>query len=632
MAIEPIYGMYVHDEVTDTDGIAKFSSEELEDIRVGADGVTYANAGDAVRGQIDKIKRKFHIEPINTTFFTNLNYGTPGNVTFYNNRYMTSGGVVTTLADTCSLEFNAEPNTDYYVWIPGANRHLFAESSSEFLLGNSYNIITYREPLIYNGATVYKIRSGANTTKIFMYFYSGSYNYESNKDDIIITVGSFDPDIQPVIKSEFIPDGNDRIVTPRDTSFFRAVNYIDLDTVTVYSNKYPDLYGEIRTGTDVYSVVIPVRPNTNYYLHIPNNNRGIIAENTSENFVTGNVYQLLYSGGTNEQCYNFRTTANGKYIMVYFNSGAYDWDANKNNVIMNVDSYTGETRGYIPYEYLPEDLPGNVSASNILIYGDSITDTCNYTINSANETTAVSWRNPSNSYVNGQGVTVNYSMWPKIMKDSQQVNEIRNYAMQGASYKSETRTPGNERQNLQYQIDVSFNDLDNPNGAFTVDNFSPDIVIFALGTNDGVPNDTFASAMNKSVMQNDGVSIDVNATMATLDPTKFCESARLAFMRVKKQFPAAQIYVVLPIQRSENDTSFGTIREYLTAMADRYGACIIDATATSGITRDFNTWNNLGVYLKDGLHPNELGQNMLARDIIAHIKTHYMPFGQGFNH
>lgn len=30
--------------------------------------------------------------------------------------------------------------------------------------------------------------------------------------------------------------------------------------------------------------------------------------------------------------------------------------------------------------------------------------------------------------------------------------------------------------------------------------------------------------------------------------------------------------------------------------------------------------------LKDGIHPNEKGQNMMARMIISALKTHYIPF------
>ena len=93
----------------------------------------------------------------------------------------------------------------------------------------------------------------------------------------------------------------------------------------------------------------------------------------------------------------------------------------------------------------------------------------------------------------------------------------------------------------------------------------------------------------------------------------------------------SQLYCVLPIQRSNNDVNGGNLHTYLKQMAERYGCIIIDGYSNSGITRDFNVWNGLGTYLKDGLHPNEKGQNLMARQIISTIKSNFIPFGTGFN-
>ena len=60
-------------------------------------------------------------------------------------------------------------------------------------------------------------------------------------------------------------------------------------------------------------------------------------------------------------------------------------------------------------------------------------------------------------------------------------------------------------------------------------------------------------------------------------------------------------------------------------MAKRYGCIVIDATAESGIISDINIYNNLGILLKDGLHPNEYGSNLLARMFITSVESHYMP-------
>ncbi len=426
-------------------------------------------------------------------------------------------------------------------------------------------------------------------------------------------------------KVDTIPD----VVEPKNTSFFDGVNYFDPDSAVVYTDRAFN-GTRIVSVNDVFSVAFPVKPNTTYFLYVPDANRAFFGESTDDNFPTDKTLTALQTSSTTYPV-SFTTGATAKYVFAYCNSGIYDYASKKSQIVLNVGKYYGLITPYIPKKYIDPNVVNVLDGANILIFGDSITDSCRFTINSANETTMVVWREPTGSYVNEHGETINLSFWPKILMESQPVGEVRNYALSGASFKTQERASGSERQNVQYQITVAINDRYNPNNVFAVDDFVPDIVIFALGTNDGVPADTFESAMNATVYQSDNVSIDVDATIAALDDTKTISSARKAFLRIKQAFPTSQIFVSLPIQRANNDVNLGVLHEYLSDMASRYGCVVIDSTTTSGITRDFNNWDTFGVYLKDGLHPNELGQNMLARTIISALLRNYIPYGTGYN-
>lgn len=427
-------------------------------------------------------------------------------------------------------------------------------------------------------------------------------------------------------------DGKISEATPYNLTFFTRGNWFEPENTTVYNDRFVNENGYINSSASATSLVFAVKPNTTYFLEVPNSNRGMVGESATNTFAIGTTVTNIYNGGQAHPI-EFTTGPNAKYVIVYVYNAVYDWNTYKDQIILNIGEYTGDTNKdpYIDEQYMPANVGTPLADTEVLIFGDSITDTCNFTINSSKQTTAMTWKNPSNSYVDAGGTTIRYSMWAKILKQNQPCKEVRNYARSGASYRTREREAGEERQNLQYQIDVALNDKNNPNNVFDVDNFVPDIVIFALGTNDGTPNDTFESAMQATVYKSDGVTIDVDATLAALDDTKTIASARKAFLRVKQAFPLAQIYCVLPIQRANDETNWGTLREYLSAMAKRCGCIIIDGTSDSGITREFNNWNALGLYLKDGLHPNEKGQNMMARMIITALKSHFVPLGNGFN-
>lgn len=258
---------------------------------------------------------------------------------------------------------------------------------------------------------------------------------------------------------------------------------------------------------------------------------------------------------------------------------------------------------------------------NILIFGDSITDNANIT---AADDVTTSYRNRNTtSYIDDNGNTVTHPKWAKILERYFRCSDLRNYALSGASYKDAERQSGNERQNVSYQITLALNDAENPNGVFpTAGAFVPDIVFFALGTNDGVPNDTYDSAMAKTVYKEDGVTIDYEATLAALDTGKFCEAVRKAFMRVRKQWPAALYFCILPLQRVAREQQ--PLNELLKQMAQRYSMIVVDGAAEMGIVRDFEVGSSFGAFLKDGLHPNKEGQKLFARLAVNAIKNNYV--------
>jgi lysophospholipase L1-like esterase len=260
----------------------------------------------------------------------------------------------------------------------------------------------------------------------------------------------------------------------------------------------------------------------------------------------------------------------------------------------------------------------------VLIFGDSISDSAHIKINTSNQTTEYWFADPSNHYTNSQGVTITYYMWPWFVNKILNCSDCRCYAMSGASYRTIERTEGNERQNLQFQIDLAMNDLTNPLSVFpTVGTYNPDIVIFALGINDGVPTtgEDYATTMAKTVFVDGG--IDVDATIAAMDYTNRADAVHGAFLRVKKAFPYALTFAVLPIQTNKRDVDGeGTMNELIRLIAHRYSIHVIDGARDMGIVRDF--CGDVDIYLKDGLHPNDKGQNLYTRLVLAAIRKEYI--------
>ena len=144
------------------------------------------------------------VTPYKTTFFEGLNIGAPENVENVQ-RIPYNDGLVDSVSNTWSLIFKCKPNTDYYIHVPNRNRKNAAESETDkFVDGETYTILP-TSVINYSGVDVVKITTGENAKRIMFYYFNGSYDYDANKDKIIILENKWVAAPYAHIPSQYLP-------------------------------------------------------------------------------------------------------------------------------------------------------------------------------------------------------------------------------------------------------------------------------------------------------------------------------------------------------------------------------------------------------------------------------------------
>ena len=280
-----------------------------------------------------------------------------------------------------------------------------------------------------------------------------------------------------------------------------------------------------------------------------------------------------------------------------------------NSIIDNIKENTAEITE------IKQNYENILKNKNILILGDSITDSATIIINDEMlETIAYSW--PTSPSI---------KRWPWLIQKYFPIKECRNYAKSGATYsKSENLT--DKRLSLINQVQIAINDKNNPNNIFNQQSFVPDIIIFAAGTNQSSVG-SYDTAMSKTIYEEDEHTINIEETLNNLTITKEIEAARYCFIKIKQEWPMAQLFVVLPIQRMSRDQLLNSIQTELEKLAIRYGAIVING-CDNGIVQEGNTYQNSGITLSDGLHPNQNGQYLMFRQIYKAIESNYFDYSK----
>lgn len=139
---------------------------------------------------------------------------------------------------------------------------------------------------------------------------------------------------------------------------------------------------------------------------------------------------------------------------------------------------------------------------------------------------------------------------------------------------------------------------------------APDVFVFAMGTNDNNLGSAEEALKGKSLDE--------------VDVTTMAGGARWAIQTIIERFPDCRVFVCTPIQTADvrhneiNLRKIAILREICQSLSVQ----VVDCYSECGITEKLENGHGER-YLRDGLHPETRGQQLMGRYIAKEIRNNY---------
>ena len=317
-------------------------------------------------------------------FFDNPNYASK--IVDKTGLMVGSGQVLTGSSDTHTILFPVEPETEYIITMPMANRSGFTgNSTNNFVVGQTYTAFSAS----VTGADYYVFTTPASVNWVMLYFYVGAYTFDRSdfglyKGDSVPTdlavrlKASALPLEIPYTKLENIPYSKitDVLVLKGETEFIKRIegtNRFNKDDEDVTPKRMIDADGNIITlsaSAYIISGYVPIEENTQYCIYCGSSDAGQYSTNA---YYTAIMYDSTktkkgkVTGSAETGYYTLTTSAGASYMRVNI--------YNSLDVFMIIKGSTYPAI-YIPFsdKYVLEgvETSGSESVSMNPLYGKTI--------------------------------------------------------------------------------------------------------------------------------------------------------------------------------------------------------------------------------------------------------------------